>query len=412
MKMSRYFWLLILAIAIPPSLIGWQRLSPLSPESSTIIQTRSYQIPFDYYGDHIYLPISVNGSQPRWFILDSGSPDTFISQDYAQSLRLQPKGSIEIAGIGPKRLKATFAEGVTFDLAGVKWTDTQVVVAPQEFFSPLARYFGQGFSGVIGYEFLKQFVVEIDYENRIIYLHDPKNYQYSGLGERIPLLVRRKPYLKATLTLAPNVSINSKLLIDLGSGSSLDLRGKFLDKNPEIASPENTLERFTLGVGGEQKINVGRVENLQLGKHIIRHPITAFTLGKGKKRTVLSGRIGNEILKRFTVILDYTNKQIILEPNSLFFQPSEYDMSGLWLGAEGKNYEIFRIDKVLKNSPASQAGFQVGDIITHVDGKPVAELTLEQVRQLLMNQDSQIRLLTIQRGDERLKLEIKLKQLI
>ncbi|NEO37664.1 MAG: PDZ domain-containing protein [Moorea sp. SIOASIH] len=413
MPMGRYLWLLMIAVSMPASFVGLQRLVDITYESSATIQPLSYQIPFDYYGDHIYLPISVNGSQPRWFILDSGAADTFISQDYAQSLGLQPQGRLDIVGIGPVRLNATFARGVTFNLTGIQWSDAQVVIAPEEFFLPLARYFGQDFSGVIGYEFFEQFVVEIDYDNQIIHLHDPKTYRYSGSGERMPLkLVNQKPYLKTTLMLAPGLSVNSHLLIDLGSGSALDLRGKLIDENPEIASAENTLASFTLGVGGEEKIHVGRLESLQLGKLTIDHPITAFSLGKGNQRSALSGRIGNDILRRFNVILDYTHKQMILEPNARFSEPYEYDMSGLWLGAEGQEYDIFRIDKVFQNSPAARAGLQVGDLITHVDSQPVTELTLEQVRQLLMNQGGQIRLLSIQRGDDSLQFHIKLERLI
>ena len=411
--MRRYLWLFIIVISTAASAVGLQRLLDIPITSSAAVQSLSYEIPFDYYGDHIYLPISLNGSQPRWLILDSGAADTFISQDYAQTLGLQPQGHLEIAGIGPERLNAAFAAGVTFNLTGAQWTDPQVVIAPHEFFAPLARYFGQDFSGVIGYEFFEQFVVEIDYENRIIHLHNPKTYQYSGSGERLSLrLANQKPYLKANLTLGPDLSVKSTLLIDSGSGSALDLKGKLIDDNLEIVSEENTLASFTLGVGGEQEIYIGRIENLKLGKLIIDDLITAFSLGQGNQKVSLSGRIGNDILERFKVILDYTNQRVVLEPNAQFFDPYEYDMSGLWLGAEGQDYAIFRIDKVLQNSPASRAGLQVGDIITHVDGKAATELTLEQVRQLFIGQNSQIRRLNIQRGDKSLQFQMKLERLI
>ena len=36
--------------------------------------------------------------------------------------------------------------------------------------------------GVLGAEFFRLFVVEIDYVKKIINLHDPKNYRYKGDG--------------------------------------------------------------------------------------------------------------------------------------------------------------------------------------------------------------------------------------
>ena len=371
----------------------------------------AYQIPFDFYGGHIYLPVSVNGSRQRWFILDSGAADIFLSQEQARALGLQPQGRLEIAGIGPRRLPAAIARSVTFNLAGVQWLDPQVVIAPPAFFSRLERYFGRDFSGLLGSELFERFVVEIDYQSRTLQLYEPKTYRYSGPGQVLPLKVaNNKPYIKVNVTLTPAMTTEGTLLIDLGSGSALDLWGKSIDDYPQLAA--NTLDRLTLGVGGEQPIRVGRVESLQLGGLTVEQPITTFPQNPSQGRAALTGRIGQKILQRFKVILDYPHQRLILEPAASLTEPHEYDMSGLWLGAEGQNYEVFKVDRVFADTPASKAGLRLGDLITHVDGKPVTELTIAQVRQLLMSGDGQVRWLRIKRGNETLKVRLQLSRLI
>lgn len=41
--------------------------------------------------------------------------------------------------------------------------------------------------GVLGHEFIKRFVFEIDYGARLINLYAPENYKYQGTGETLPL---------------------------------------------------------------------------------------------------------------------------------------------------------------------------------------------------------------------------------
>ena len=85
--------------------------------------------------------------------------------------------------------------------------------------------------------------------------------------------------------------------------------------------------------------------------------------------------MGGDILRRFKVIFDYTRKRMILEPNSQFDESFEYDMSGISLTAEGRDYKILRVGRVFEDTPAAEAGLRDGDQILAVDGKPSSELT-------------------------------------
>jgi len=47
------------------------------------------------------------------------------------------------------------------------------------------------------------------------------------------------------------------------------------------------------------------------------------------------GPIGNEILRRFKVTIDYSRQRMMLEPNAHFSDPFENDMSGIAFESSG-----------------------------------------------------------------------------
>lgn len=74
--------------------------------------------------------------------------------------------------------------------------------------------------------------------------------------------------------------------------------------------------------------------------------------------------MGNDILRRFNVVLNYPEQSIHLKPNSHFSEPFDYSYTGL--GIYLIDGEI-RVEDVMKGSPGEKAGFQPGDIIFSVE---------------------------------------------
>jgi C-terminal processing protease CtpA/Prc len=79
---------------------------------------------------------------------------------------------------------------------------------------------------------------------------------------------------------------------------------------------------------------------------------------------LLGGLMGNDILRRFNVVLNYPEQSIHLKPNSHFSEPFDYSYTGL--GIYLIDGEI-RVEDVMKGSPGEKAGFQPGDIIFSVE---------------------------------------------
>jgi C-terminal processing protease CtpA/Prc len=118
------------------------------------------------------------------------------------------------------------------------------------------------------------------------------------------------------------------------------------------------------------------------------------------------GNIGGGILRRFRVIFDYPRSRMILEPNTRFGEPFDYDMSGLGLRAAGAAFDRVIVARVLDASPAVDAGVREGDELARVDGTRAIEIGLDSLRATFRKEGEEHRLELIRAGE---KLEVTLK---
>ena len=392
-----------------------QRDSPVpqqpTPATGFVAGTSALRIPFELSSNVIFLHVRVNGSEPLWFILDTGAAGTLLDTNRAKTLGIKVSGGGDVEGVGETSVAAGMAKNVSFSLPGVDFQARVVVVLP---LSNLNRYIGRVVDGVLGHDFFSRFVVEIDYAARVINVYDPKGFQYSGPGDSIPLELKDNgPSVRARLNLPGRAPVEGNFRIDTGGSHALILDTPFVKTQKVLESMSKTIAAPSAGVGGETSIRLGRVQSLQLGRFALEKPVTGFAQSaKGALANPdLTGNIGGGILRRFKVIFDYRNHRMILEPNDRLREPFESDMSGVVLTAEGVKLDAFTIFYVTENSPASEAGLRVGDVITAIDNKPSSALALDDVREMF-KQEGREHLLSIKRGEQASKVKIKLRSLI
>ena len=83
---------------------------------------------------------------------------------------------------------------------------------------------------------------------------------------------------------------------------------------------------------------------------------------------------------------------------------------GVLLGDEGELNGGVTIQEVMEDSPALAAGFKVGDIVTHVNGKKVA-MTKEMIRLVKENNPGDVVKIRAVRGNEPRDFDLRLKSL-
>ena len=80
--------------------------------------------------------------------------------------------------------------------------------------------------------------------------------------------------------------------------------------------------------------------------------------------------------------------------------------------ASGSELNEYTIQRVIKNSPAAEAGLQAGDVIKTLNGLPVAALNMEGVNAVLQKKVGKKIRIVIKRGGVRQKFIFRLRDLI
>ena len=292
---------------------------------SYTLRRSSQPIPFQLTDGLIYMQASLNGSSPLWVILDTGSSYTVIDASVSKMLGLDFRGGGIAYGPGQGSTQEfTFADHATLMFAGAELDDQTVATLPLEWFS---RELGRRVDGFLGSNIFQNYIVEIDYADQLVRFHDPASYSYSGSGEHFPIefLWDNIPSVRAEVLTQDGTAIQGTFLVDSGATTAIWLSRAFSDTHPEFLSAQETIEvPNVVAVGGEFSARLGRVPAVRLGKFLVSMPLVQFSQNtSGIFATPgLAGTIGAETLRRFTVIFDYPHREMILEPNNHFSEPS------------------------------------------------------------------------------------------
>src|SRR5437016_12465567 len=107
-----------------------QRQMPLQlpklnfPAGKSVVET-----PFEVEGNWMVIPVSVNGSRPLRFVLDTGAQGTTLqNSELADSLSLKIAGKMAVRGAGGAGGEASVAENVTFNIGGIELSNGRLVV--------------------------------------------------------------------------------------------------------------------------------------------------------------------------------------------------------------------------------------------------------------------------------------------
>lgn len=281
------------------------------------------KIPLEIDNNLLLLRVSVNDSKPMKFIFDTGASHSAISSQRATELGLKTEGEVSGRATGGP-IRVAFIKGVSLSVLGAAVSNQSI--GSMTF--PAVP--GFEFDGIIGYDFINQFVIEIDYLNKFMNLYDPRAYAYAGKEKAIPLLFGggRIPFVLTKMVFEGRAPLEAKLEIDTGGDGTFVIRYPFVKKQRLLDAVPNATKDRGMGAGGEQPRVVGQVKAAQVGRFILKDlPLALDTEGESADEDV-DGVIGGEIFRRFKVILDYRHRRMFLEPNKSFNDPYKLELGG------------------------------------------------------------------------------------
>src|ERR1043165_4114417 len=188
--------------------------TPRARPEARLTSGDSAKIPYlmDDNGDEL-LKVRVNNSPPLNFTIDTGS-DVFaiLTGRQAKNLGLTPRNNYKVGIAGNiGEIEAATIPNANLTLPGVEALNQRIeVIVSDESVDNESKI-----DGVLGLEFLKKFIVEIDYEAQTLTLFAPEKYQYKGAGEVIPIKIKDgAPMARLKMMTTGGKSIEDYLKID------------------------------------------------------------------------------------------------------------------------------------------------------------------------------------------------------
>jgi len=374
------------------------------------------EIPFEIRNNFMVVKIVFNKKLPLHFIFDTGAEHTILTKKiYSQILGLKYDRSIDFIGADLKTiLTAHVARNVHIKLGDVIAPTQDLLILADDYIK-IDELVGREIQGILGVDLFKSFTLEINYKKGILIFHNPKKFQLpKGKWTEFPASIEKgKPYLTVQGSFNKK-KIDLKLLLDTGASLALLL---YTNSHPNLNLPEKYIPgSLGHGLGGSLEGFIARLERLDVGEFYFENLITNFhdlPVSMDSLNIIeRNGILGNGILMRFGVIIDYLNSKVYFSPQKKYNRSLGFDKSGLQLIASGKNLNTLLVHFVIPNSPAAQAGIKKGDSIININRIPTRLLSLREVTNKLQKRVNKKIRLTIMRNDKKMKYKFRLKELL
>lgn len=295
------------------------------------------------------------------FIFDTGSGG--ISLDSTTSVRLKIPSTLSdktIRGIAGIR-KVSFVYNQSLHLPNLLVDSLNFHISDYDI---LTSVYGEKIDGIIGYSFLSRYIIKINYDSLKIDVYSTGTTKYPKGGFLLRPFFAGLPVQGARVKDA--VEIFSRFYFDTGAGLCLLLSSDFVSDsalfNEKKKKPVYTEGE---GLGGKIVMQLTTVKDFRLGPYHFRN-VPAYVFDDIYNVTSypsLGGLIGNDLLRRFNVVLNYDRREIHLTPNSHYNDQFDYSYTGLgiyWVDG------AIRVVDIMKGSPAEKAGFKEDDIVVSV----------------------------------------------
>jgi len=334
------------------------------------------------------------------FILDTGSGGISLDSATCEQLKLQPQPSdktiLGIAGIRQVRFlynRSLRLPDLTVDSLNFHVSDYDI----------LTEVYGAKIDGIIGYSFFSRYIVDINYDSMRVYVYSRGSFRYPRGGYMLRPVIASLPIITAGVMDAQKIT--SRFYFDTGAGLCTLLSSDFVTDSNILDSHRKSYYTQAQGLGGKAIMRMTTLKEVRVGPYRFRHvPIYIFDDQYNvTSYPNLGGLIGNDILRRFNVILNYDRRIIYLTPNSHYRDPFDYSYTGLgiyWIDGE------IRVGDVMKGSPAEKAGLKEDDVIIAVGNNFTNNI--QTYKNLLQSTGEKVKII-VKRGNalEQMVLQVK-----
>jgi hypothetical protein len=278
-----------------------------------------------YERGQFFLPLRLNDSAPHYFIFDTGAGVSAVDAGLADELGLTKIAHTELAGtagileVDQVRIARIMPLSRGRGVAELSWyglTPTKQDLSA--FHVPVA---GAREGGLLGNDYLQSFVVQLHFAPALVEISRPTGFTPAGVdpGNYIPFFLDMATIVRVSGKLDGWMEV--PLRLDTGS-ATMTIDGPYLnitanmwqalrDRHPEYQVHD---ELKANAIGGEVKVQVGRISSLDVGPLHFDNPSVVIQPPVGYfERADAVGFIALNLFEsRGWVTFDYPNGRIYL----------------------------------------------------------------------------------------------------
>jgi hypothetical protein len=337
------------------------------------------------------------------FIMDTGSGG--ISLDSTTCIRLDITPVLTdklIMGIGGIR-QLRYVNNRSLKLGGLQVDSLNFHVSDYDI---LSSVYGDRIDGIIGYSFLSRYIVKIDYDSSQMYVYSKGNIKYPNGGFAFKPTIVNLPVQSAMLR--DSREMTPRFYFDTGAGLCLLLNSDFIKDSMLLYPDKKPLPTQAQGMGGKANMQITVLKEFKMGPYRFRNVPTHIFDDEYNVTSYpyLAGLIGNDVLRRFNIIMNYDKKIFYLTPNSHYRDQFDYSYTGLglyWIDGE------IKVGDVMKDSPAEKAGLKVDDVVIGINDN--LSQNLQIYKSMLQNTGDRVKILVNRQPVGLMEVSMKVKSI-
>lgn len=321
----------------------------LEPDTSAFTATVEERVPSLVDKDGLVLQVKLGeGKRPYNFLLDTGAEISVLDSAIVQDLALNRLLDLESHDFAGNSKKVTLYQSKSLTVGSATIYNIPILSVDMKF---LQTTYGIPIDGLLGYDFLKHFVVNLDYKNHQVIF---SRTNHVSIPSDALMAMMHKNYFAVTLPITID-HMSMDVLLDTGA------------MGEAFAAPNDLLEKCKIKIyskGGIVAGAFGYSERDIMARAEVR--VGKYTF---KNTSIMSSQLplaGHKFLSQFNVILDYPDQKAWLIPNGKVLLPRDSYHTGLGLVSDENGFLVVR--GIWEGSPADVAAIGVGDRILAING--------------------------------------------
>ncbi|HEX3367693.1 aspartyl protease family protein [Phenylobacterium sp.] len=333
---------------------GISLASGLARAAGAPVQTLDFAFVHDR---QILFPITVNG-QPAEAWLDSGAGASVLDAAFARQLGVTLGGGIQAHGVAGG-VAGVHRACVDLQAGDLTMSGRRVAVID---LSAVARIVPRPVQVLLGRDVFDQAVVDIDFQACKLSLI-PRAGFVPPPGR--PVSLRPSGDLRSLPIAIDGVA--TEAILDLGNAGGLLLDRDFAEAHHLLVGHRLSTE-LAVGADGPRESAQACLDRVQVGGLSFDGVPTVVTVGL---TTRAPANIGVQLLSRFRLTIDFAGDRMWMAPYpNATAQPFRKNRTGLSLSPQAPGVLI--VDHVALGSPAARGGWKAGELVTELDGRPIA----------------------------------------